>query len=94
MSVCDSRITQTFGVRGIGFLRDGLPISNASGGPNPELVDPNTGQHVDGFSDAYALEDGSVTLRGTVYCVSRTGGDTPGFTLAMLTDAGHTIYRP
>ena len=94
ISIRGSGINQTFGARGIRFLRDGLPVTNASGFTNPELIDPTTAYYVEVLRGANALEYGAATLGGAVNFVSRTGRNSPGLTVRYEMDTEHNFYRP
>ena len=94
ISIRGSGITQTFGVRGVRFLRDGLPVTNASGFTNPELIEPNIARYVTVHRGANALEYGASTLGGAVNFVSRTGRNSEGLNVTFMTDTEHNYSRP
>ncbi|MGR9073450.1 MAG: TonB-dependent receptor family protein [Gammaproteobacteria bacterium] len=94
LSIRGSGITQTFGIRGVRFLRDGLPVTNASGFTNPELIEPNIARYVSVYRGANALEYGASTLGGAVNFVSRTGRNSEGLNVNLMTDTEHNYYRP
>jgi iron complex outermembrane recepter protein len=79
LSIRGSGITQTFGARGVRVLRDGLPVTDASGFTNPELLDPLTASYVEVYKGANALHYGAATLGGAVNLVSLTGYDMQGY---------------
>ncbi|MGR9117562.1 MAG: TonB-dependent receptor plug domain-containing protein, partial [Gammaproteobacteria bacterium] len=54
LSIRGSGITQTFGIRGVRFLRDGLPVSTPGGFTNPELIEPLNARYVEVFRGANA----------------------------------------
>ncbi|MBE0436494.1 MAG: TonB-dependent receptor [Methylomicrobium sp.] len=93
ISIRGSGITQTFGVRGIRFLRDGLPLTNADGFTNPELIEPMTSRFIEVYRGANALQYGSATLGGAINFASRTGQDTNGYGVNMMFGS-HDYYRP
>ncbi|MGH8504282.1 MAG: TonB-dependent receptor plug domain-containing protein [Gammaproteobacteria bacterium] len=68
-----SGVSLTFGVRGIRFLRDDLPLNFADGFFNPELLEPLTARYVEVYRGANALEYGAATLGGAVNFASQTG---------------------
>lgn len=93
ISIRGSGIAQTFGVRGVRFLRDGLPLNDADGFFNSELVEPLTAQYVEVYRGANALEFGSSTLGGAVDFVSHTGHSAPAL-LARLAGGSNEQIRP
>lgn len=76
-SIRGSGISLTYGVRGILFLRDGLPLNSADGFFNPELVNPLTARYVEVYRGANALQYGAATLGGAINFVSATGYTAP-----------------
>jgi iron complex outermembrane recepter protein len=84
LSIRGSGLTQTFGARGVRVLRDGLPVTDASGFTNPELLDPLTAKYVEVYKGANALSYGAATLGGAVNMVSLTGYDIDGFELRQV----------
>ncbi|WP_305907697.1 TonB-dependent receptor [Methylomarinum sp. Ch1-1] len=93
LSIRGSGITQTFGIRGVRFLRDGLPVSTPGGFTNPELIEPLNARYVEVFRGANALKYGSAMLGGAVNFVSRTGRNSPGFTFQSMFGE-HDYVRP
>jgi len=93
ISIRGSGISQTFGVRGVRFLRDGLPLNDADGFFNSELVEPLTAQYVEVYRGANALEFGSSTLGGAVNFVSHTGRTAPALMLRLAGGSNEQI-RP
>ena len=73
LSIRGSGITQTFGIRGVRVLRDGMPETEASGFTNPELIDFLAADYVEVYRGANALQYGSATLGGAINFVSKTG---------------------
>lgn len=97
LSIRGSGVTQTFGIRGVRFLRDGLPVTEPGGFTNPELIEPLTARHIEVYRGANALQYGAATLGGAVNFVSRTGRNTPGVGLRMMYGAyqgGRDYVRP
>lgn len=93
ISIRGSGISQTFGVRGVRFLRDGLPLNDADGFFNSELVEPLTAQYVEVYRGANALEFGSSTLGGAINFVSHTGRTAPALMLRLAGGSNDQI-RP
>jgi len=93
ISIRGSGISQTFGLRGVRFLRDGLPLNDADGFFNSELVEPLNAQYVEVYRGANALEFGSSTLGGAVNFVSHTGHTAPALT-ARLSGGSNDQVRP
>lgn len=93
LSIRGSGITQTFGIRGVRFLRDGLPVTTPGGFTNPELIEPLNARYVEVFRGANALKYGSAMLGGAVNFVSRTGRNSPGFTFQSMFGE-HDFVRP
>ncbi len=73
VSIRGSGITQTFGVRGVRLLRDGMPETGAGGFTNPELVDFASASFVEVYRGANALQFGGADLGGAINFVSHTG---------------------
>lgn len=88
-----SGISLTFGVRGIRFLRDGLPLNFADGFFNPELIEPLTARYVEVYRGANALEYGAATLGGAINFVSQTGYTAAPFR-TRLELGSHGYVRP
>lgn len=82
-SIRGSGISQTYGVRGIRFLRDGLPLNAADGYFSPELIEPLTARYVEVYRGANALRYGAATLGGAVNFVSETGYTAPPLRLRL-----------
>lgn len=93
ISIRGSGITMTFGSRGIRYLRDGLPITNADGFTSPELIEPLWANYLEVYRGANALQYGAATLGGAVNFQSRTGRDYQGVGLNMVVGS-HDYYRP
>ncbi|MEX0916130.1 MAG: TonB-dependent receptor plug domain-containing protein, partial [Wenzhouxiangellaceae bacterium] len=77
MSIRGSGITQTFGIRGVRVLRDGMPVSGAGGFTNPELVDFASARFAEVYRGANALQFGGADLGGAINFVSHTGYSAP-----------------
>jgi len=92
ISIRGSGIAQTFGLRGVMFLRDGLPLNDADGFFNSELVEPLNARFVEVYRGANALEFGSSTLGGAVNFVTHTGRSAPGLT-ALLSGGSDDFIR-
>ncbi|GAB4189327.1 MAG: TonB-dependent receptor [Wenzhouxiangellaceae bacterium] len=73
LSIRGSGLTQTFGIRGVRLLRDGMLESEVSGFTNPELIDFLSADYVEVYRGANALQYGAATLGGAINFVSKTG---------------------
>lgn len=92
-SIRGSGISQTFNTRGIRFLLNGLPFTEADGNFRPQLVEPLAMRHVEVYRGANALPYGAAFLGGAVNFVSPTGHSAPAATAHM--EAGSFGYlRP
>lgn len=72
LSIRGSGITQTFNMRGVRLLRDGLPLTEADGNVRPQLIEPLTARYIEVYRGANALEYGAATLGGAINLVSPT----------------------
>lgn len=93
ISIRGSGISLTFGVRGVRFLRDGLPLNDADGFFKSELLEPLNAQYVEVYRGANALEFGASTLGGAVNFVTHTGRTAPTLT-ARLSGGSNDQIRP
>ncbi len=73
LSIRGSGIQRTFHLRGINMLLDGVPINEADGGGDYEVIDPLAYRYIEVYRGANALQYGSTTLGGAVNFVSPTG---------------------
>lgn len=73
ISMRGSGITQTFGVRGVRVLRDGIPVTGAGAFTNPELIELASARFIEVHRGANALQFGAAELGGAVNLVSHTG---------------------
>ena len=71
-SIRGSGISQGFNSRGVRFLRDGLPITDAEGIVRSQLIEPFNVNYIEIYRGANALEYGAATLGGAVNFVSPT----------------------
>lgn len=76
-SIRGSGISQTFNTRGIRFLLNGLPFTEADGNFRPQLVEPLAMRHVEVYRGANALPYGAAFLGGAVNFVSPSGYTAP-----------------
>lgn len=60
-------------IRGLKFLRDGLPFSNANGATDTESLNFYAIDHIDVYRGASALEYGSSSLGGAINFITPTG---------------------
>jgi iron complex outermembrane receptor protein len=73
LSIRGSGITQTFGIRGVRVLRDGIPVTGAGGFTNPELIELASARFIEVYRGANALQFGGAELGGAINLVSHTG---------------------
>jgi len=73
ISVRGSGLNSSFERRGLTVLRDGVPISRASGATEFQEVDPLTIRYLEVFKGANGLRYGAASLGGAVNIVSPTG---------------------
>lgn len=73
ISVRGSGLNSSFERRGLTVLRDGVPISRASGATEFQEVDPLTVRYLEVFKGANGLRYGAASLGGAVNIVSPTG---------------------
>ncbi|MGD8327548.1 MAG: TonB-dependent receptor [Sphingomonadales bacterium] len=73
ISVRGSGLNATFERRGITVLRDGVPISRASGITEFQEIDPLTIDYIEVFKGANGLRYGAASLGGAINVVTPTG---------------------
>lgn len=73
ISIRGSGLNSGFERRGLTVLRDGVPISRASGSTEFQEVDPLTIRYLEVFKGANGLRYGAASLGGAVNVVSPTG---------------------
>lgn len=73
ISIRGSGLNSGFERRGLTVLRDGVPISRASGSTEFQEVDPLTVRYLEVFKGANGLRFGAASLGGAVNVVSPTG---------------------
>ena len=73
ISIRGSGLNSAFERRGLTVLRDGVPISRASGSTEFQEVDPLTIRYLEVFKGANGLRYGAASLGGAVNVVSPTG---------------------
>lgn len=73
ISIRGSGISQDFAVKGLRYLRNGLPISEADGDFHSQLIEPLTAQYIEIYRGANALEYGASSLGGAINFVTHTG---------------------
>jgi len=93
LSIRGSGITQTFGIRGVRVLRDGMPETGAGGFTNPELVDFASARYVEVYRGANALQFGGADLGGAINFVSHTGYSSQRLR-ARLELGSNGLFRP
>lgn len=73
ISIRGSGLNSSFERRGLTVLRDGVPISRASGATEFQEVEPLTVRYMEVFKGANGLRYGAASLGGAVNIVSPTG---------------------
>lgn len=73
ISIRGSGLNSGFERRGLTVLRDGVPISRASGATEFQEIDPLTIRYLEVFKGANGLQYGAASLGGAVNIVSPTG---------------------
>ncbi len=73
ISIRGSGLNATFERRGLTVLRDGVPVSRASGITEFQEIDPLSIQHIEVFKGANGLRYGSSSLGGAINIVTPTG---------------------
>lgn len=73
ISIRGSGLNSGFERRGLSVLRDGVPISRASGATEFQEIDPLTIRYLEVFKGANGLQYGAASLGGAVNIVSPTG---------------------
>jgi len=73
ISIRGSGLSSGFERRGLTVLRDGVPISRASGSTEFQEVDPLTIRYLEVFKGANGLRYGAASLGGAINVVSPTG---------------------
>lgn len=77
ISVRGSGLNSSFERRGLTLLRDGIPITRASGSTEFQEVDPLSIQYIEVFKGANGLRYGAASLGGAVNVVTPTGITAP-----------------
>jgi len=75
VSIRGSGIQRTFHLRGIKLLQDGVPINQADGGGDFQMIEPLALDYTEVYRGANALQYGGNTLGGAINFVSPTGYD-------------------
>lgn len=73
ISIRGSGISQDFAVKGLRYLRNGIPASEADGDFHSQLLEPLTAEYIEVYRGANALEYGASTLGGAINFVTYTG---------------------
>ncbi|HKK50514.1 MAG TPA: Plug domain-containing protein, partial [Myxococcota bacterium] len=82
ISIRGSGVNSSFERRGITVLRDGVPISRASGLTEFQEIDPISVDYIEVYKGANSLRYGGASLGGAIHIVSPTGRTRPqGLTL-------------
>ena len=81
LSIRGSGIQRTFHGRGIMVLQDGVPVNQADGAFDFQVLEPMAARYIEVYRGANALQYGSTTLGGAINYVSSTGYDAPDWQL-------------
>jgi iron complex outermembrane receptor protein len=79
LSIRGSGLARYYHLRGIELLQDGVPMNNADGSADFQMIDPSAYQFVEVYKGANALRFGAATLGGAINFVSPTGHDSDRF---------------
>lgn len=75
LSIRGSGLARNFHLRGLTLLQDGVPINNADGFADFQIIDPLGYRYVEVYKGANALRYGGTTLGGAVNFVTSSGYD-------------------
>lgn len=92
ISLRGSGLNSSFERRGLTLLRDGVPITRASGSTEFQEMDPLSVHYLEVYKGANSLRFGAASLGGAVNIVTATGRTTePGVKLRMETGSDDTF---
>lgn len=77
LSIRGSGIQRTFHLRGIKLLQDGVPVNQADGAGDFQVIEPLAVDHIEVLRGGNALQYGSTTLGGAINFISPTGYTAP-----------------
>lgn len=93
ISIRGSGLNATFERRGITVLRDGVPISRASGITEFQEIDPLSIQYIEVFKGANGLRYGAASLGGAINIVTPTGKAQQAGTNVRLEGGSFNSFR-
>lgn len=79
VSIRGSGLSRAYGVRGIAFLLDGVPMNTSDGLADLFEIDPSAYRYVEVYKGANALRYGANALGGAINLVTPTGRDAAVF---------------
>lgn len=91
LSIRGSGLSQAFAVKGVRYLRNGMPLSEADGDFHSQAIEPLTASHIEIYRGANALEYGASVLGGAINFVTHTGYTAP--VLSARSEVGSDGYR-
>ena len=92
ISLRGSGLNSSFERRGLTLLRDGVPITRASGSTEFQEMDPLSVHYLEVYKGANSLRFGAASLGGAVNIVTATGRTAePGATLRVETGGNNTL---
>jgi iron complex outermembrane receptor protein len=80
LSIRGSGLQRTFHLRGIKLMQDGVPINQADGGGDFQVLEPLATRYIEVWRGGNALQYGASSLGGAINYVSPTGHDAPRLT--------------
>ncbi|WP_306477749.1 TonB-dependent receptor [Methyloversatilis sp.] len=87
LSIRGSGLQRTFHLRGIKLMQDGVPINQADGGGDFQVLEPLATRYIEVWRGGNALQYGASSLGGAINYVSPTGHDAPRLTVRAETGA-------
>jgi iron complex outermembrane receptor protein len=87
LSIRGSGLQRTFHLRGVKLMQDGVPINQADGGGDFQVLEPLATRYIEVWRGGNALQYGASALGGAINYVSPTGHDAPRFALRAETGA-------
>lgn len=93
ISIRGSGLNATFERRGLTVLRDGVPISRASGATEFQEIDPLSIQYIEVYKGANGLRYGASSLGGAINIVTPTGRTTEAGTHLRLEGGSFGSFR-
>lgn len=93
ISIRGSGISQDFAVKGLRYLRNGIPVSEGDGDFHSQLLEPLTAEYIEVYRGANALEYGASTLGGAINFVTYTGYTADPLAIHLETGSD-SFFRP